>query len=238
MMNLFLHGIRNAHVKRANVLSASGGLNDDEMGRQYDVVLCNPPFAGVLPKEGVRADLPVTSKRADLLFLALAIRALRPGGRCAVVLPEGLLSGTSGAAVDLRRTLVEDFEVRAVISLPNREFFSTSATVAVLVFDRPKARDRMTASKKVWFYKIQSAEYVHRSPTTEFWRPLEPIVFPGLFRKWVDFKKSGFNTPWTGGWHRRPTRRRDTSMLVGLCGIAGCAELYPFTITVRAGSPK
>jgi type I restriction enzyme M protein len=196
MMNLFLHGIRNAHVKRANVLSASGGLNDDDMGREYDVVLCNPPFAGLLPKEGIRADLPVVSKRADLLFLALVMRSLRRGGRCAVIVPESLLSGSAGASVDLRRTLVEDFAVRAVISLPKQALFSTLAKVAILVFGRPKTTDHFPRSRKIWFYRIHSEEYVSRRPAQGVYqRQNELATFPVLLQKWVDFKASGFQDP-------------------------------------------
>jgi type I restriction enzyme M protein len=69
MMNLVLHGIRNAHIKRANALSELGGLTEDDLVRRYSVILSNPPFAGVLPKESIRTDLPTNSKKSELLFL-------------------------------------------------------------------------------------------------------------------------------------------------------------------------
>jgi type I restriction enzyme M protein len=65
MMNLVLHGIRKANVKRANTLSDMGGLSEDDLARRYKVILSNPPFAGVLPKESIRKDLPTNSKRAN-----------------------------------------------------------------------------------------------------------------------------------------------------------------------------
>jgi type I restriction enzyme M protein len=71
MMNLVLHGIRNAHVKRANSLSELGGLTEDDLKRKYKVILSNPPFAGVLPKESIRTDLPTNSKKSELLFLGV-----------------------------------------------------------------------------------------------------------------------------------------------------------------------
>jgi type I restriction enzyme M protein len=94
MMNLVLHGIRQANVKRANTLSDMGGLTEDDLNRRYKVILSNPPFAGVLPKESIRKDLPTNSKKSELLFLGVMMEALAPGGQCAVVVPEGLLFET------------------------------------------------------------------------------------------------------------------------------------------------
>ena len=91
VMNLVLHGVRRANVKRANVLSEMSGLSEDDLHRQYQVILSNPPFAGQIPSESIRADLPTRSKKSELLFLSLMMRSLAPGGRCAVVVPEGAL---------------------------------------------------------------------------------------------------------------------------------------------------
>ena len=78
----------------------------------------NPPFAGTLPKDSIRADLPTNSKKSELLFLAAIMKPLVAGGKCAVVVPEGLLFGSTGAYVDLRKKLVIDFDLLAVVSLP------------------------------------------------------------------------------------------------------------------------
>ena len=118
MMNLVLHGIRGARVKRANVLSEMSGLTDDDLHRRYQVILSNPPFAGQVPKESVRADLPTRSKKSEILFLALMMRSLAPGGRCAVVVPEGALFGSTKAHKELRKKLLYEFEIQAVVSLP------------------------------------------------------------------------------------------------------------------------
>ena len=92
-MNLVLHGIRHANLKRANVLSEMSGLTEDDMNRRYAVILSNPPFAGQVPSESIRRDLPSKSKKSELLFLALMLRSLAPRGRCAVVVPRELYSG-------------------------------------------------------------------------------------------------------------------------------------------------
>ena len=81
MMNLVLHGIRQANVKRANTLSDMGGLTEDDLKRRYKVILSNPPFAGVLPKESIRKYLPTNSKKSELLFLGIMMEALAPGGQ-------------------------------------------------------------------------------------------------------------------------------------------------------------
>jgi type I restriction enzyme M protein len=120
MMNLVLHGVRHANLKRANSLSELGGLTEDDLNRRYKVILSNPPFAGQLPKESIREDLPTKSRKSELLFLGLMMKHLAPSGRCAVVAPEGLLFGSTGAHVELRRKLVEEFDLLAVISLYSR----------------------------------------------------------------------------------------------------------------------
>ena len=118
MMNLVLHGIRRANLKRANVLSEMSGLTEDDLHRRYRVILSNPPFAGQVPRESIRRDLPTQSKKSELLFLALMLRSLAPGGRCAVVVPEGALFGSTRAHKDLREGLLRECELLAVVSLP------------------------------------------------------------------------------------------------------------------------
>lgn len=138
MMNLVLHGIRTAKIKQANVLSDLGELTEEDLRRRYKVMLANPPFAGTLPKESIRSDLPTKSKKSELLFLAAMMNSLAVGGRCAVVVPEGLLFGSTGAHVDLRRKLVTDFDLLAVVSLPAGVFKPyTGVKTAVLVFRKP-----------------------------------------------------------------------------------------------------
>ncbi|MEW6247313.1 MAG: class I SAM-dependent DNA methyltransferase [Nitrospirota bacterium] len=138
MMNLVLHGIRKAQVKRANSLSEMGGLTEDDLRRRYKVILSNPPFSGVLPQDSIRKDLPTNSKKSELLFLGVMMQALAPGGRCAVVVPEGLLFGSTSAHVELRRKLVEDYELLAVVSLPAGVFKPYAGVkTGVLVFRRP-----------------------------------------------------------------------------------------------------
>jgi type I restriction enzyme M protein len=193
MMNLVLHGIRQAHVKRANALSEMGGLTEEDLRRKYRVILSNPPFSGVLPQESVRKDLPTNSKKSELLFLSVMMEALAPGGRCAVVVPEGLLFGSTSAHVELRRKLVEDYELLAVVSLPAGVFKPYAVVkTGVLVFRRPtdaKAKN----TDKVWFYEIRADGY-DPDKITGGGRPETPDRndIPDLLTQWTSYKKSAF----------------------------------------------
>ena len=138
MMNLVLHGIRNAHVKRANSLSELGGMSDEDLRRRYKCILMNPPFAGMLPAESIRKDLPTQSKKSELLFLGLAMESLAPGGGCAIIVPEGALFGSTSGHIELRKKLVEDYELLAVISLPAGVFKPYAGVkTGILVFRKP-----------------------------------------------------------------------------------------------------
>ncbi len=199
MMNLVLHGIRHAQVKRANSLSEMGGLSEEDLRRRYKVILSNPPFAGVLPRESIRKDLGTSSKKSELLFLGLMMQSLAPGGRCAVIVPEGLLFGSTSAHVELRRKLVEEFELLAVVSLPAGVFKPYAGVkTGVLVFRRPVTTDHssLTTARKVWFYEIHADGY-DPDKITGGGRPETPERndIPNLLSQWATYKASGFREP-------------------------------------------
>ncbi|MBW1931237.1 MAG: SAM-dependent DNA methyltransferase [Deltaproteobacteria bacterium] len=200
MMNLVLHGIRHAMVKRANTLSEMGGLSEEDLNRRYKVILSNPPFAGVLPKESIRKDLPTNSKKSELLFLGVMMEALAPGGRCAVVVPEGLLFGSTKAHITLRRKLVEDYQLLAVVSLPAGVFKPYAGVkTGVLVFRRPVSMaDHKPSIKnaKVWFYEVR-ADGFDPDKIQGGGRPETPERndIPDLLAKWKQYKASDFTNP-------------------------------------------
>ncbi len=199
MMNLVLHGIRGARLKRANVLSEMSGLTEDDLHRRYKVILSNPPFAGQIPKESIRADLPTKSKKSELLFLALMMRALAPGGRCAVVVPEGALFGSTGAHKDLRENLLREFEVLAVVSLPAGVFKPYAGVkTSVLVFRRlaNAAEEGRPATQRVWFYEVQNDGF-DPDKIQGGGRPETPEQndIPALMAAWGEYKASRFEKP-------------------------------------------
>ena len=199
VMNLVLHGIRGARVKRANVLSEMSGLTEDDLHRQYQVILSNPPFAGQVPRESLRADLPTKSKKSELLFLSLMMRSLASGGRCAVVVPEGALFGSTKAHRDLREKLLRDFEVLAVVSLPAGVFKPYAGVkTSVLVFRRPKLapEDGASVTSHIWFYEIRNDGY-DPERIQSGGRPETPAKndISGLLTAWSGYEASRFRTP-------------------------------------------
>lgn len=199
MMNLVLHGIRRARLKRANVLSEMSGLTEDDIHRRYQVILSNPPFAGQIPKESVRADLPTGSRKSEILFLALMMRSLAPGGRCAVVVPEGALFGSTNAHQELRERLLREFQVLAVVSLPAGVFKPYAGVkTSVLVFRRPTtmAKEDAAATRHVWFYELRNDGY-DPDKVQGGGRPETPEKsdIPQLLAAWADYKISSFEKP-------------------------------------------
>jgi len=201
MMNLVLHGIRNSKVKRANTLSEMGGLTEDDLTRKYKVILSNPPFAGVLPKESIRKDLPTNSKKSELLFLSVMMEALAPGGTCAVVVPEGALFGSTSAHKELRRKLIEDYDLLAVISLPAGVFKPYAGVkTGVLVFQRPtkgaKKDKKAKQKEKIWFYEVRADGY-DPDKISGGGRPETPEKndIPDLLTHWKIYKESKFANP-------------------------------------------
>lgn len=196
MMNLVLHDIRHARLKRANSLSELGGLTEDDLNRRYKVILSNPPFAGQLPKDSIRNDLPTNSKKSELLFLGLMMKHLAPGGRCAVVVPEGLLFGSNNAHIELRKKLVEDFDLLAVVSLPAGVFRPYAGVkTAVLVFRRP-AEGKKRAVNKIWFYEVKN-DGNDPDKIQGGGRPETPELndIPALVAAWKEHKQGSFKNP-------------------------------------------
>ncbi len=199
VMNLVLHGIRKARLKRANVLSEMSGLTEDDLSRRYKVILSNPPFAGQIPQESIRADLPTKSKKSELLFLALMMRSLAPGGRCAVVVPEGALFGSTGAHQALREKLLREFEVLAVVSLPAGVFKPYAGVkTSVLVFRRPVSdlEEGRPATSRVWFYEVRNDGF-DPDKIQGGGRPETPERndISGLLAAWAEYKASRFEKP-------------------------------------------
>lgn len=193
MMNLVLHGIRHARLKRANALSEMGGLTEDDLRRRYKVILSNPPFAGQLPKDSIRQDLPTNSKKSELLFLGVMMQSLASGGRCAVVVPEGLLFGSTIAHVELRKKLLTEFDLLAVVSLPAGVFKPYAGVkTAVLVFRKP-ASDNAKRIDKVWFYEVRNDGFdpdkISGGGRVE---TPEKNDIPDLLVQWRSYKGSGF----------------------------------------------
>ena len=150
-MNMLLHGVENPDVRYRDSLAQDHAEDAD----RYTLVLANPPFAGSLDVESVAKDLTaiVKTRKTELLFLALFLRLLKPGGRAAVIVPDGVLFGSSKAHKELRRMLVEDHRLDGVVSLPSGVFRPyAGVSCAILLFTRTDSG----GTEDVWFYDMQA----------------------------------------------------------------------------------
>lgn len=143
-MNLMLHGIDAPRFFYADTLS-----KEYDEPNAYDVILMNPPFKGAVDKDTIHPMLPHDTRKTELLFLHRILRALDMGGRCAVIVPDGVLFGSSGAHVAIRQKLVEEHGLWGVVSMPGGVFKPyAGVSTAVLIFAKGGTTDR------IWFYDM------------------------------------------------------------------------------------
>ena len=150
-MNMLLHGVEQPDIRYRD------SLGQDHAGEEesYTLILANPPFAGSLDYENCAKDLltVVKTKKTELLFLALFLRLLKPGGRAAVIVPDGVLFGSSKAHRELRQKLVEEQKLDAVISLPGGVFKPyAGVSTAILLFTKTNSG----GTDHVWFYDVDA----------------------------------------------------------------------------------
>ena len=149
-MNMMTHGVDNPYIEYRDSLSDQ---NPDK--EKYSLILANPPFKGSLDYDTVSADLlKVTkTKKTELLFLALFLRMLRVGGRCACIVPDGVLFGSSTAHKAIRRALIEENRLEAVISMPSGVFKPyAGVSTGILIF----TKTGHGGTDNVWFYDMLS----------------------------------------------------------------------------------
>jgi type I restriction enzyme M protein len=148
-MNMLLHGVENPDVSYRDSLSEDGAIEEDK----YTLILANPPFAGSLDTESISAKLQrvVNTRKTELLFMALFLQLLKPGGRAAVIVPDGVLFGSSKAHKELRRTLVEEHFLEGVVSLPSCVFRPYAGVSTAILFFTKTGRG---GTDQVWFYDM------------------------------------------------------------------------------------
>lgn len=152
-MNLMLHDINNPDVAFRDSLSSDNTDTD-----RYSLILANPPFAGNLDYEAVAKSLLATAKtkKTELLFISLFLRSLAVGGRCASIVPDGVLTGTSNAHKAIRKAIVDDNRLEAVISMPSGVFKPyAGVSTAILIFTKTGAG----GTDNVWFYDMKADGY-------------------------------------------------------------------------------
>lgn len=149
-MNMMTHGVENPFIEYRDSLSEQNTDRD-----MFTLILANPPFKGSLDAEAVSADLlkVCKTKKTELLFLALFVRMLKVGGRCACIVPDGVLFGSSKAHKDIRKELMENQRLEAVISMPSGVFKPyAGVSTGILIF----TKTNHGGTDQVWFYDMQA----------------------------------------------------------------------------------
>lgn len=153
-MNMVMHGFDGATIDYKDSLSS----DSSDLRERFDLILANPPFKGSLDYDSVATDLlqTVKTKKTELLFIALFLRALKVGGRAAVVVPDGVLFGSSKAHKEIRRILVQDQQLNGVISMPSGVFKPyAGVSTAVVLFTKTNSG----GTENVWFYDMKADGY-------------------------------------------------------------------------------
>jgi type I restriction enzyme M protein len=146
LMNLIMHGVTRPNIIQENTLSKR--YNE---GGTYDLILANPPFKGSIDESEMSDNFRIKSKKTELLFLELMYNSLANGGRCTVIIPEGVLFGNSHAHRAVRKLLLENCRLDAVIKMPSGVFKPyAGVSTAILFFTKGES------TKKVWFYEMKN----------------------------------------------------------------------------------
>ncbi len=207
-MNMLLHGVEQPDIRYRDSLS-EGAAGEEGL---YSLVLANPPFAGSLDYESTSKDLQrvVKTKKTELLFLALFLRLLKPGGRAAVIVPDGVLFGSSTAHKELRRILVEDQKLDAVVKLPSGVFRPyAGVSTAILFFTKTDSG----GTDRVWFYDVQADGF----SLDDKRNPIDASDLPDVLARWGE--RDG---------DELKRARTDQSFSVPRAGIA--AEAYDLSL--------
>jgi type I restriction enzyme M protein len=174
-MNMLLHGVESPDIRYRDSLS-EGASGDTE---KYTLILANPPFAGTLDYESTSKDLQrvVKTKKTELLFVALFLKLLKPGGRAAVIVPDGVLFGLSNAHKEIRRILVEDQKLEGIVKMPSGVFRPyAGVSTAILLFTKTNSG----GTEDVWFYEVQADGF----SLDDKRNPVEADDLPDVLTRW------------------------------------------------------
>jgi type I restriction enzyme M protein len=178
-MNLQLHGIEQPSLIGKDSLSESNaGIRDE-----FSLILANPPFKGSLDYDSVDDSIlkTVKTKKTELLFLGLMLRMLKIGGRCAVIVPDGVLFGSSNAHKQIRQEIVEKQKLDAVISMPSGVFKPyAGVSTAVLIFTKTNSG----GTDNVWFYDMKADGYSLDDKRSE----VKENDIPDILQRWSKLK--------------------------------------------------
>ncbi len=150
-MNMLLHGVENPNINYRDSLSQDFPIEEEK----YSLILANPPFAGSIDVDNVSKKLLsiVSTKNTELLFLSLFLKLLKPGGRASIIVPEGVLFKSNESNKKLRKILIEEHKLEAIIRLPSGTFKPyTGVTTAIILFTKTNSG----GTEDIWFYNVEA----------------------------------------------------------------------------------
>ena len=179
LMNLIMHGIPHPNIDQKDTLSKT--YDEDS---HFDVIMANPPFKGSLDKGDINESFSLSTTKTELLFINRIFNSLKIGGRCGVIVPDGVLFGGSRAHKDARKILIEQCELQGVISMPSGVFKPyAGVSTAILVFVKGGA------TENVWFYDMQADGYSLDDKRDK----IEANDLPNIVEKWKTRKSDSEN---------------------------------------------
>lgn len=174
LMNLMMHGISSPNIEQKDTLSKK--YDEDN---QFDVIMANPPFKGSIDKGDINESLSVNTTKTELLFVNRIIKSLKIGGRAGVIVPDGVLFGSSNAHKQVRKMLLDDCELQGVISMPSGVFKPyAGVSTAILLFVKGGE------TEKVWFYDMQADGYSLDDKRSK----IKDNDLPDIVEKWKNRK--------------------------------------------------
>ena len=194
-MNMLLHGVGNPDIRYKD--SLAGSFQEDSDDERFSLILANPPFSGSLDYESTDKDLlkDVKTKKTELLFISLFKKLLKNGGRAAVVVPAGVLESDSKAHESVRRILVDELNLEAVIKLPHWVFKPyASVDTSILIFSKGGS------AETVWFYRLDNDGYADNAAKA----PINGSDIPELINLWRNSEARGGD--------ERPKKHRSVSV--------------------------
>ncbi|HNH43412.1 MAG TPA: N-6 DNA methylase, partial [Agitococcus sp.] len=217
-MNMALHGVNGANILYQDSLSKSIKEHFPQQEENFfDVILANPPFKGSLDESNTNPDVLglVKTKKTELLFVAHILRALKLGGRAAVIVPDGVLFGSSNAHQQLRQELIENNQLEGIVSLPSGVFKPyAGVSTAIIIFTKGGQTDQ------VWFYDLMADGYSLDDKRT----PIQDNDLPDLIKQYAHYRQARQTNQSTQQW----ADKKQKAFLVNKADIA--AQKYDLSI--------
>ena len=155
LMNMILHGIESPNIIRKNTLEDN--IQEIQNKDRVDVILANPPFGGKTEKKHIQENFPIRTSETSYLFLQHFIKKLKVGGRAAVVIKNTFLSNTDKASIELRKQLIKECNLFAILDLPSGAFLGTGVKTVVLFFEKGNP------TEKLWYYKLNPGRNIGKT---------------------------------------------------------------------------